>query len=164
MAEDIIKDGEQEEAEKMFTQADLDALIGRRLAEERKKYPTADELNAFNAWKASQKTDADKLAAVTSERDSANNKYAEAQNEILKLKHERYLLDKGIPADDLDYYEFKISKNVTDAVTFEKAAEDFIKENKRTGVRIDTAGPVGGKGGKATPAEQMNALIRGARK
>ena len=161
---DEVNEVEEQEEEKRFTQAELDALIGRRLAEERKKFPTAEEMTAYNTWKASQATDDDKLAAITSERDSANSKYAEAQSEIQKLKHERYLLDKGIPADDLDYYEYKISKNVTDTVSFEKAAEDYLKENKRNGVRMDTAAPVGGKAGKATPSEQMNALIRGARK
>lgn len=164
MADDVTEVVEQQE-EKKFTQTELDALIGRRLAEERKKFPTQEEMTEFNSWKAGKTTDAEKLASITSERDTANSKIAEAQAEIQKLKHERYLLDKGIAADDLDYYEYKISKKVTDTVTFEKAAEEFLKENnKRSTVKMDTGASIGGKAGKPAPNDQMNALIRGARK
>ena len=36
--------------ERMFTQAEVDELIGRRLAEESEKYPGPEELAAFHAW------------------------------------------------------------------------------------------------------------------
>ena len=156
--------------EKLFPQTELDAIIGRRLSEERAKYPSADELNQFRAWQTQQQAaqhndgEDEKLTSLTAERDAANNKYKEAQAKLTKLEHEQYLSGKGISADDLDYYEFKIAKNVTDTVTFEQAADEFFKNNKSVGVRFDTAGSVGGKGGKPTPNETMNALIRGARK
>ena len=38
------------EQEKTFTQADVDALVQRRLERERKKYPSEDELSAFRSW------------------------------------------------------------------------------------------------------------------
>ena len=36
--------------ERTFTQAEVDALITQRLARERKKYPSAEEMAAFAAW------------------------------------------------------------------------------------------------------------------
>ena len=42
-----------QQQEKTFTQAEVDALIAQRLARERKKYPSAEELAAFNAWRQS---------------------------------------------------------------------------------------------------------------
>lgn len=144
--------------EKRFTQADVDALIGRRLAEERKKFPTAEELTAFNSWKAGQQTEADKLKAIETERDTA-------REEAEQLRHERYLLDKGVAVDDLDYYAFKIGKSVNEATTFEAAADAFLKEtSKKSGVKMDTAGSLGGKGGTPSTNETMNAWIRGVKK
>ena len=41
----------------------------------------------------------------------------------------KFLLDKGVPTGDVDYYAFKIGKLVTDTTDFEKAAEQFLKEH-----------------------------------
>lgn len=39
-----------QEQEKTFTQAEVDTLIAQRLARERKKYPSPEELAAFHTW------------------------------------------------------------------------------------------------------------------
>ena len=40
-----------QQREKTFTQAEVDGLIAQRLARERKKYPSEEELAAFAAWR-----------------------------------------------------------------------------------------------------------------
>lgn len=149
--------------EKTFTQAEVDALIGKRIAKAMKGMPTEEELNAFRSWKESQQTEQDKWNNLTKERDTARNELSTAQAELEQLKRENYLTGKGVPADDLDYYVFKIGKLVTDSKTFEQAAEDFLKDNSPNKVRIDMTAPLDRRKPAATTAnDAMNALIRGA--
>lgn len=149
--------------EKKFTQADIDAIISKRLAEERKKYPSAEELAGYEAYKASRQTDAEKLNNMTAERDAANNKLTAAQEEVARLQHERFLLGKGVTEEDLEYADFKIRKAVTDSKTYEQAADEFLKGFQPKGAtRVDFGGNLGGGNAKQTASQQFNALIRAA--
>lgn len=151
-----------EQQEKTFTQADVDALIQKRLDRERKKFPGEEELTAFRAWKASQQTEQDRWNALKNEKDTATAALAAAQAELEQMKREKYLTGKGVAADDLDYYTFKIGKLVNDNTTFEQAAEAFLKENAPKNVRVDMTASLAGEKKTASPNEEMNALIRGA--
>lgn len=155
--------GAAAQQEATFTQADVDNIVNKRLERERKKYPGEEELNAFRAWKDSQQTEKEKWDNLTRERDESKTALAAAQAELEQFKREVYLLGKGISADDVDYYAFKIGKLVTEDTPFENAAEQFLDKQKPAGtVRVDFAAPLGG-GTAPTPNEQMNSLIRGAR-
>lgn len=154
-----------QEPEKTFTQADVDVLIQKRLERERKKYPTEEELAAFKTWKESQQTEQERWNALTGERDTARNQLAEVTAQLEQMRREKFLAEKGVPAEDVDYYIFKIAKLVTEDKDFEKAAEEFLKDNPTTKVRVDTSASLnGGKATTATANESMNALIRGVRK
>lgn len=145
------------EEERRFTQAEVDAIISKRVSAVKRGMPTADELKEFRGWKAQHSSD--ELQTVTSERDTA-------QNELEIARRENILLRKGVPADDVDYYVYKISKLVDDEVSFEDAAEKFFKDNKqRASVRMDTGAKFGnGHNSQATANDTMNSLIRGAMK
>ena len=54
-----------------------------------------------------------------------------SRKEVQQMKNEKFLSEKGVKADDLDYVTYKVSKMVDDKTTFEKAAEKFLKENPR---------------------------------
>ena len=148
--------------ERMFTQAELDAAINRRLARERKGQPSAEELAAFREYQRTHapKTEAEQLRDMTTERDSA-------QTELELARRENDLLRHGIPADDVDYYVFKISKLATDDKDFEAAAKEYLKGHKTrggSGVRVDMSGRLSGSGNPTKTAnETMNDLLRAAR-
>lgn len=150
-------------SEKTFTQAEVDTLIGKRLAKAMKGMPSEEELSAYRVWKENQQTEKEKWDNLTKERDAGKAALTAAQAELEQLKREKMLLNKGVPADDVDYYTFKIGKLVSDGKTFEQAAEEFLKDSGPSHVRIDMAAQLGG-GDKATANDTMNALIRGARK
>lgn len=152
------------EPEKTFTQAEVDTLIGRRLAKAMKGMPDADELSAFRAWKGNQGAENDRINTLTQERDASKASLAAAQVELEQYKREKLLLGKGIPADDVDYYAYKIGKLVTKDKTFEQAAEEYLTQTGRSRVRVDMSAQLTGKGVEPTANEAMNALIRGARK
>lgn len=150
--------------EKTFTQAEMDSIIGKRLAKAMKGMPGEEELTAFRAWKESQQSEKEKMDTLQRERDENAAALAAAQEELEQFKREKYLLDKGVSAENVDYYAFKIGKQVTEELPFEKAAEKYLGEHQQPGrIRVETTAPLGGGSGSLTPNEQMNILIRGAR-
>lgn len=139
--------------ERTFTQAQLDAIVAREKAKATKGWFSADDMAAKDT----------SISTLTTERDTARADLQKAQNELESLKREKILLSKGIAADDVEYYAFKIGKLVTDKLPFDKAVEEFFKENPQRTVRISTGGSLGGNVEPAAkPNDKMNALIRGA--
>ena len=156
-----LEQQEQQEQERTFTQAEVDAIINKRIARVKKDMPSDEELTAFREYQKAQapkKDDAAKLKDVTSERDSA-------QTELEMIRRENYLLRHGVDAEDVDFFVYKISKAMSDDDDFEEAAKKFLKEHKpRAGVRVDMTGRLSGGGsGKKTANETMNDLLRAAR-
>ena len=154
MDENIINVEETQpvEAERTFTQAQLDAIVSREKAKAVKGLFSAEDMAAKET----------SITTLTAERDTARNDLAKAQAEIAGMKQEKFLLGKGVSADDVDYYAYKIGKLVTDEKTFEQAAEEFFKENPVQVVRMSTGGSLsGGVAPQATTNDKMNAFIRG---
>lgn len=152
-------------SEKSFTQEELDSMFGRRLAAAMKGMPGKEELTAFRAWKESQQTEKERWDALTRERDESKTALTAALAKVEQFEREKFLLGKGVPAEDVDYYAFKIGKQVTDTVDFQKAAEIYLKDNPPAGtMTVDMSAPLGGGKPAKNENEMMNSLIRGARK
>ena len=85
---------QNEQNQRTFTQEEVDAIINKRLAKERKGQPSAERLAAFEAWEKEHapKDDAAKLKDMTTERDSA-------QTELEMAHRENYLLKQGVSAE-----------------------------------------------------------------
>ena len=156
--------------EKTFTQEEVNTIVSQRLAREREGQLTPDEIAEYRTLKAQQidhiqqqQAQSAQIASITTERDSAKSALATANAELEALKREKYLIGKGVSADDLDYVGFKVSKNVTAEKTFEAAADEFLADFKGT-AKVDLGGGLGGGTQKATPNAMMNDLIRSAKK
>ena len=63
---DAVSTPETEQAEKTFTQKELDDIVKQRLDRAKKDMPSKDELKAFREWKDSQKTASKPLVALPS--------------------------------------------------------------------------------------------------
>lgn len=150
--------------ERTFTQAEVNEMINKRLARERKNQPSDEEMAAFREYQKTHapKDDAAKLKDMTHERDTA-------QTELEIARRENYLLRQGVDPEDVDYYAYKISKSMEEDEDFEDAAKKFLKDHKpRSGgsaPRVELGGRLnGGSGGKGNTTNQtMNDLIRAAR-
>ena len=148
--------------EKTFTQAEVDAMIGKRLAKAMKGMPSEDEISAFRSWKESQQNEQERWNNLTKERDESRTALSAAQAELEQLKHEKYVLSKGLSGEEAEFIAFKAAKMVDDKTTFEQAVDTLTADRKKT--TFDWTAPVGGGSKKTGENDVMNALIRGALK
>lgn len=86
------------------------------------------------------------------------------QAEVSKYKRESVLREKNVRPDDYDYVIFKAQKKVDDNTTFEKAVDNFLKENPRFikgqgSYKVDTGSKATGKTGEKGNSE-INDIIR----
>lgn len=151
-----------QQQEKTFTQADVDTLIQQRLERERKKYPSEEELAAFNTWKANNQTEQQRAAQREKDLTKAQTDLAAAQSEVEQLKREKYVLGKGLSGDEAEFISFKAAKMVDNKTTFEQAV-DQLTENRQKAT-FDWTAQLGGGEQKNNVNAMMNDLIRGARR
>lgn len=112
---------EEVKEEKTFTQAELDEIVEKRLAKLKKGIPSKEEIQQFNQWKESQKTEAEKNA----EKEKENQKILTERD---NLKRENLLLRKNVKLEDIDYVLFKVSKQEGE---FEENLEQFLTDNPK---------------------------------
>lgn len=109
------------QAEKTFTQEELNKIVQERLDKEKKKMPSKEDLKAFKDWKESQKTAEQKQAEKDAE-------YQRTLNELNTLKQTNAVLEAGVNKDDADYVLFKVSKMEGE---FEENLAKFLKDNPK---------------------------------
>lgn len=112
-------------------------------------------INDFKAQRAANQPNASKLQQDLND----------ARKEVQQMKNEKYLSGKGVRSEDLDYVLFKVSKLVDDKMTFEKAADKFLKENPRymgSTYRVSTGTQSRGNDDGGNGNDFINAAIRRA--
>lgn len=135
--------------EKKFSQAEVDDLISKRLARERKKYPTDEELADWRNWKETRQQGEEASAKAPRELNDYKTKYDHAIRELEQARNEMYLLAKGVPGEDVDYYAYKISKLTNEETTFEQAAQKYLEEKHIGGMKVSTGVQVTGSAAKS---------------
>ena len=109
------------QAEKTFTQEELNKIVQERLDKEKKKMPSKEDLKAFKDWKESQKTAEQKQAEKEAE-------YQRTLNELNTLKQTNAVLEAGVNKNDADYVLFKVSKMEGE---FDENLAKFLKDNPK---------------------------------
>ena len=108
------------EETKTFTQEEVNAMVLKATDKINKKYKDVD-LDAYNKWQESQKTETEKQTELT-------QKMTDTANENISLKQENQVLRSGVNAEDVDYVVFKVSKMEGE---FEDNLKDFLKDNPK---------------------------------
>ena len=113
------------QAEKTFTQAEVDSLIKSRLERERKGQPTKEELAEFRAWQDSQKTTeqkaADDLKAAQEARSAAEQKAADLEAVFAAIK-------AGVPAEAAEDVVALAKIKVTEEMPISAAITEVLKK------------------------------------
>lgn len=147
---------------KTFTQEEVDAIVGKRLAKAMKGVPSDEELTAYRSWKENQATEQERWNTLTNERDTANGRVSALTAELEQAKRDNYILSKGLTGDEAEFISFKAAKMVDEKTTFEAAVDQLTAEREKKPT-FDWAAPVGGNKPTNT-SSAMNAIIRGATK
>lgn len=117
------KDTTQATEEKTFTQAEVDKMIKDRLAREKKNQLSKDELEAYKAWKESQKTEEEKKNEALTNAEKAR---IAAEEKAAALEAKVTALSKGVKADSVDDVVILAKALVTDEVTIEQAIDKVL--------------------------------------
>lgn len=147
---------------KTFTQEEVDAMIGKRLAKAMKGIPSEEEITAYRTWKDGQQTEQERQEKRDKELAESKSALTAAQAEIEQMKRDKYVLSKGLTGDDAEFIAFKALKMVDSKTTFEQAV-DKLTENRQK-VTFDWTAPAGGGEKKSETNAAMNSLIRSALK
>ncbi len=119
--------GGTQQPEKLFTQDDVNRIVGERLSR--------------------VKQDADSADMYRHERDTLRRERDDARRELEQYKNNAFLKSRGVRDEDLEYVTFKAEKLVDDKTDFQKAAEMVLKENPRfvgRGYRVVSTGTTDG--------------------
>nr|DAO46920.1 MAG TPA: Major capsid protein [Bacteriophage sp.] len=111
--------------EKTFTQADVDKLIKERLAREKKGQPSKEELEAFNNWKESQKTEEEKKNEALTNAEKAKQ---DAEDRANTLEAKVTCLSKGVLADSVDDVVILAKAMVSEEVTMDQAVDKILEK------------------------------------
>lgn len=147
---------------KTFSQEEVDAMIGKRLAKAMKGMPSEEELTAYRSWKDGQQTEQERQAQRDREFAESKNALTAAQTEIEQLKRDKYVFSKGLTGEEAEFIAFKAQKMVDDKTTFEQAVDQLTESRQR--VKFDWTAPAGGGQSNQNVNAAMNSLIRGALK
>ena len=112
--EAVVSEANAEPEAAVYTQADMDAAIEKRLARERRKQPSKEELAEFKAWKAEQNPPAEDEALSS----------AKAKAESLEVKVACY--EAGVGKDSVEAVTAIAEKMVGGDMDLEEAIEKVL--------------------------------------
>lgn len=115
----------EQKEEKTYTQDDVNKMIKDRLARERKSQPSKEDLEAFNNWKESRKTDEEKRNEALK---NAETKVKEAEERASNLEAKVSCLSKGVNANSVDDVVILAKSMVSDDITIDQAIEKVLEK------------------------------------
>ena len=118
--------GEGDKAEpKTFTQEELDSLIKERVAREKKGQLSKEELQAYNTWKESQKTEEEKKSEALTNAEKAR---LAAEEKATGLEAKVTCLSKGVVSTSVEDVVVLAKAMVSDEVTIEQAIDKVLEK------------------------------------
>lgn len=133
--EDTTSKADAEPEAAVYTQADMDSAIEKRLARERRKMPSKEELAEFKVWKAEKEPPVEDkaLAEEKAKAKSLEVKVACYEAGVKKDSVEAVTaIAEKMVGDDMDLEE-AIDKVLDKYPTFKNDPPDKMKENKAWG-------------------------------
>ena len=116
---------QDKQAEKTFTQKELDDIVKQRLERAAKGQPTKEELAAFRRWQDEQKTDEQRHA---DELKAAQDKQTAAELRAADLEAKLAAMSKGVSAEAADDVIALAQGRVSDDVPLDKAIDEVLKK------------------------------------
>lgn len=111
--------------EKTFTQEEVNRMIKDRVAREKKGQLSKEELKAYQDWKESQKTEAQKQSEALTNAEKAKQDAEERAN---TLEAKVTCLSKGVLVDSVDDVVILAKAMVSDDVTMDQAVDKVLEK------------------------------------
>ncbi|HBI6897751.1 TPA: hypothetical protein K8N32_001355 [Clostridium perfringens] len=111
--------------EKTFTQEEVNRMIKDRVAREKKGQLSKEELKAYQEWKESQKTEAQKQSEALTNAEKAKQDAEERAN---TLEAKVTCLSKGVLADSVDDVVILAKAMVSEEVTMDQAVDKVLEK------------------------------------
>lgn len=109
----------EQNVEKTFTQSEFKEALNKEVARKTKNVPSKEELKAFNEWKESQKTEAEKQSETLKENETLKAR-------IIELENQSVVANAGV---DSKFQKFILSEVSQMEGDFEDNLKDYLKEN-----------------------------------
>lgn len=109
----------EQNVEKTFTQSEFKEALDKEVARKTRNIPSKEELKAFNEWKESQKTEAEKQNETLKENETLKAR-------IVELENQSVVANAGV---DSKFQKFILSEVSQMEGDFEDNLKDYLKEN-----------------------------------
>lgn len=109
----------EQNVEKTFTQSEFKEALDKEVARKTRNIPSKEELKAFNEWKESQKTEAEKQNETLKENETLKAR-------IIELENQSVVANAGV---DSKFQKFILSEVSQMEGDFEDNLKDYLKEN-----------------------------------
>lgn len=111
----------EQNVEKTFTQSEFKEALNKEIARKTKNMPSKEELKAFNEWKESQKTEAEKQSETLKENETLKAR-------IIELENQSVVANAGV---DSKFQKFVLSEVSQMKGDFEDSLKDYLKDNSQ---------------------------------
>ena len=136
--------------------------VKEEITQEVKEDQLAEEVSSASAETASSERETTDAEESNGEMKKLREELESVRGQLARMEHERYLLSRGVPEEDLDYYAFKIEHMDSAGADFRKAAKEYLKAHPVRHATVSSGAELGAGSARkaATSSELMNQLLR----
>lgn len=149
---------------KTFTQEEVNSIVEERLAKAKKNMPTKEELQQYNDWKETQKTEQEKINDKINQLQANNGTLT---NENSQLKAQLEVLNSNAKKEFVRFVTSEVLAMVNDTTDLKTAIKFYKKDNPQyfgdTVIKKTQTSPSLNAGGDKpqTTNDIMNNILRG---
>lgn len=152
------------EEQKTFTQEEVNSIVEERLAKAKKNMPSKEELQQYNEWKETQKTEQEKINDKINQLQTNNGTLT---NENSQLKAQLEVLNNNAKKEFVKFITSEVLAMVNETTDLKTAIKSYKKDNPQyfgdTVIKKTQTSPSLNAGGDKpqTTNDIMNSILRG---
>lgn len=152
------------EERKTFTQEEVNSIVEERLAKAKKNMPSKEELQQYNEWKETQKTEQEKINDKINQLQTNNGTLT---NENSQLKAQLEVLNNNAKKEFVRFITSEVLAMVNETTDLKTAIKSYKKDNPQyfgdTVIKKTQTSPSLNAGGDKpqTTNDIMNSILRG---
>lgn len=149
---------------KTFTQEEVNSIVEERLAKAKKNMPSKEELQQYNEWKETQKTEQEKINDKINQLQTNNGTLT---NENSQLKAQLEVLNNNAKKEFVRFITSEVLAMVNETTDLKTAIKAYKKDNPQyfgdTVIKKTQTSPSLNAGGDKpqTTNDIMNSILRG---